>query len=65
MPTIRVTVPANAWSAEEKAKIAENLTAGLASVGEASGKGDLSGYINVQIMEASAGGYAIGGAIVG
>ena len=64
MPTIRVTVPAKAWTGEEKAQIAETLTSGLATIAERSGKGDIRQYINVQIMEASEGGYAVGGAVV-
>ena len=65
MPTIKVTVPAGAWSTEEKAKIADTLTSGLAGVAEGAGKGDISPYINVQIMEAATGGYAVGGTVVG
>ncbi|WP_415919945.1 tautomerase family protein [Tateyamaria sp. SN6-1] len=65
MPTIKVTVPSGAWSTEEKARIAETLTGGLAQVAEGAGKGDIRQYINVQIMEAASGGYAIGGNVVG
>ena len=65
MPTINVTVPAGAWSTEEKAKIAESLTGGPADAAQDAGKGDISQYINVQIMEAATGGYAIGGSVVG
>ncbi|MEM8654354.1 MAG: hypothetical protein AAGF36_06380 [Pseudomonadota bacterium] len=65
MPTIKVTVPAGAWSTEEKSKIAETLTGGLANVAADAGKGDIKGYINVQIMEAATGGYAVGGNVVG
>lgn len=65
MPTIRVTVPKNSWSKEEKAQIVGQLTDGLASVGEASGKGDIKPYINVHIEETAEGGYAMGGQVVG
>ncbi|MFL4472045.1 4-oxalocrotonate tautomerase family protein [Tateyamaria armeniaca] len=65
MPTIKVTVPAGAWSTEEKAKIADGLTSSLASVATDAGKGDIRQYINIQIMEAATGGYAIGGNVVG
>lgn len=65
MPTIKVTVPAGAWSTEEKARIAETLTGGLASVAADAGKGDIKSHINVQIMEAASGGYAVGGTILG
>jgi len=65
MPTIKVTVPAGAWSTEEKARIAETLTGGLAGVAAEAGKGDIKGYINVQLMEAASGGYAVGGTVLG
>ncbi|WP_299687929.1 hypothetical protein [uncultured Tateyamaria sp.] len=65
MPTIKVTVPAGAWSTDEKTKIAESLTGGLAAVALDAGKGDIRQYINVQIMETATGGYAIGGNVVG
>lgn len=65
MPTIKVTVPAGAWSTEEKARIAETLTGGLAGIASDAGKGDIRQYINVQIMETATGGYAVGGNVVG
>ena len=65
MPTIRVTVPKNAWSVQEKAEIVGKLTHGLASVGHSSGKGDITPYINVHIEETAEGGYAMGGNVVG
>ena len=65
MPTIKVTVPRNAWNVGEKADIAQRLTGALASVGEASGKGDITPYINVHIEETSEGGYAMGGKVIG
>ena len=65
MPTIRVTVPRSAWSTDEKAEIVSRLTSGLAAVGETSGKGDITPYINVHIEETAEGGYAMGGKVVG
>lgn len=66
MPTIRVTVPKDSWTREEKAKIVETLTDGLNSVAQASpGKGDIKPYINVHIEETAEGGYAMGGQVVG
>ena len=64
MPTINVTVPTGLWSTEDKAKMAEALTTGLAGVAQDAGKGDIRQYINVQIMEASTGGYALGGTVL-
>ena len=65
MPTIRVTVPAKAWSTDEKAQIARTLTDGLNRVAQSSGKGDIAPYINVHITETAEGGYALGGTVVG
>ena len=65
MPTIRVTIPANAWSKDEKAQIASALTDGLNTVAKESGKGDIKPYINVHIAETAEGGYAMGGNVVG
>lgn len=65
MPTIKLTVPPNAWTKEEKAKIIERLTDGLAAVAEESGKGDIRPFIGTQIAETAEGGYAVGGQVFG
>ena len=66
MPTIRVTVPKDSWTKEEKAKIVETLTDGLNRVAQASpDKGDIKQFINVHIEETAEGGYAMGGQVVG
>ena len=66
MPTIRLTVPKDAWTREEKAKIVETLTDGLNDVAKSSpGKGDIKRYINVHIEETAEGGYAMGGQVIG
>ena len=65
MPTIRVMVPAGAWSKDEKGKIASELTEALNRVAQEVGKGDIKQYINAQIQETAEGGYAIGGNVVG
>lgn len=65
MPTIRVTVPKNAWTKEEKGEIVAKLTDGLNSVAQSSGKGEIKPYINVHIEETAEGGYAMGGNVVG
>ena len=65
MPTIRVMVPAGAWSKEEKGKVATELTETLSRVAQEVGKGDIKPYINAQIQETAEGGYAIGGSVVG
>ena len=65
MPTIRVMVPAGAWSKEEKGKIATELTDALNKVAQEEGKGDIKQYINAQIEEAAEGGYAVGGNVLG
>lgn len=64
MPTIRVTVPKGGWSVAEKAEIVSKLTAGMASVGTASGKGDITPHVTVQIEETAEGGYAVGGTVI-
>ena len=65
MPTIRVMVPAGAWSKDEKGKIATELTEALNRVAQEAGKGDIKQYINAQIQETAEGGYAVGGNVLG
>lgn len=65
MPTIKLTVPKNAWTKDEKAQIIDTLTSGLNNVAQSSGKGDIKQFIGVQIEETAEGGYAIGGQIFG
>ncbi len=65
MPTIKVTIPKDAWSKEEKGKIAVKLTDALNEVAQEVGKGDLKQYINTHIEETAEGGYAVGGNVVG
>ncbi|NEQ54616.1 MAG: hypothetical protein F6K11_31540 [Leptolyngbya sp. SIO3F4] len=65
MPTIKLTVPRNAWTKDEKAQIIERFTTALNEVAQASGKGDIKQFIGVQIEETAEGGYAIGGQIFG
>ena len=65
MPTIKLTVPRNAWTKDEKAQIIERFTDALNEVAQASGKGAIKQFIGVQIEETAEGGYAIGGQIVG
>ena len=65
MPTIRVMVPAGAWSKEEKGKVATELTETLNRVAQEVGKGDIKPYVNAQIEEAAEGGYAVGGNVLG
>ncbi|MGF1491627.1 MAG: 4-oxalocrotonate tautomerase family protein [Microcoleaceae cyanobacterium] len=65
MPTIKLTVPKNAWTKDEKAKIVEKFTNALNDVAQESGKGDIKQFIGVQIEETAEGGYAIGGQIFG
>ena len=64
MPTMRVTVPAGAWSMDEKIKVADALTSGLAEVAEGASKGDIRTHNTVQVMKTATGGHAIGGTVV-
>lgn len=65
MPTIRVTVPKDAWSRDQKAQIAARLTDGLNGVAQEAGRGDIAPHITVHIDETAEGGYAMGGKVVG
>ena len=65
MPTIKITLPKNAWTKEEKATIAARVTDALNSVATDSEKGDIKKYINTHIHETAEGGYAMGGQVVG
>ena len=64
MPTMRVTVPAGAWSTDEKIEIADGLASGLAEIAEGASTGDIRTHNTVQIMETATGGHAIGGTVV-
>lgn len=65
MPTIKLTVPKNSWTKDEKAQIIDQLTNALNDVAQTSGKGNIKQFIGVQIEETAEGGYAIGGQIFG
>lgn len=65
MPVIRVTIPQGAWSKDDKAALAASLTDGLAGVAADTGKGDIKQFVTVHVLEASEGGYAMGGQVVG
>ena len=66
MPVIRLTVPKDSWSREEKAEIAARLTDSLNEVAKTSpGKGDIKPHVTVHIEETAEGGYAMGGQVVG
>ena len=65
MPTIKLTVPKNAWTKEEKAKLIERFTNTLSDFAQEAGKGDIKQFIGVHIEETAEGGYAIGGQIFG
>ena len=66
MPTIRLTVPKDSWTREEKAEIVTKLAERFDDVAKASpGKGDVEQFINVHIEETAEGGYAMGGQVVG
>lgn len=65
MPTIKLIVPKNAWTKDEKAKLVERLTNTLSDFAQEAGKGDIKQFIGVQIEETAEGGYAIGGQIFG
>lgn len=65
MPTIRLAIPPNAWTKDEKAKAIEALTDALTKVAADLGKGDIKAFVGVQIDETAEGGYAIGGQVFG
>lgn len=61
MPTIRVTVPENAWTEDEEGEIARQLTGAVDRVAKDSGKGDIRPLITVRVLETA----TVGGAVVG
>ncbi|MEL6342989.1 MAG: tautomerase family protein [Myxococcota bacterium] len=65
MPTVKLTVPPNAWTKEEKAQLVARLTAAVADTAKDTGKGDITQFVGVQIEETAEGGYAIGGKVFG
>jgi phenylpyruvate tautomerase PptA (4-oxalocrotonate tautomerase family) len=65
MPTLRLAIPPNAWTKEEKAELIKALTDALADTAKRLEKGDIRPFIGVQIDETAEGGYAIGGQVFG
>ncbi|MEO0324292.1 MAG: tautomerase family protein [Myxococcota bacterium] len=65
MPTLRLAIPPNHWTKDEKQKLVEALTDALARTAEECGKGDIRKFVGVQIDETAEGGYAIGGTVFG
>ena len=65
MPTVKLTVPKGAWSKEEKADLVQRLTQAVAGYAAERGKGDITSFVNVHIVEPAEGGYAVGGQVFG
>ncbi len=65
MPNIRLTVPKDAWSKEEKGELIARLTDTIAGYAEDKGKGDIRAFVSVYVEETAPGGYAIGGNVMG
>ena len=60
MPNIRLTVPKDVWSPEEKGDLIRKLTNAVADYAAEKGKGDIKDFVSVYVEETAAGGYAIG-----
>ena len=65
MPNIRLTVPKDAWTKEEKGELIGTLTDAVAGFAADKGKGDIKDFVSVYVEETAAGGYSIGGRIFG
>ncbi|WP_044006794.1 tautomerase family protein [Jannaschia sp. CCS1] len=65
MPSIRLTVPKDAWSQEEKGELIATLTDAMAGFASEEGKGDIRQFVSVYVEETAAGGYSIGGNVLG
>lgn len=65
MPTVRVTLPQDDLSGEQKARMVERLTETVGRFFEEEEKGDLRSYVVVHISETAAQGYGVGGEIIG
>ena len=65
MPNVRLTVPKDAWSAEEKGDLIARLTDAVVGYASEKGKGDIRQYVSVYVEETAQGGYAIGGQVLG
>ena len=65
MPTVRVAMPPEAWTKEEKKTLIQALTNATAETALKLGKGDIKNFVAVQIDETAAGGYAMGGKVLG
>lgn len=65
MPNVRLTVPKDAWSVEEKADLIARLTDAVAGHASEKGKGDIRQYVSVYVEETAQGGYSLGGQVLG
>lgn len=65
MPTVRVTVPQDDLTGEQRSRLTGHLTEAVGAFFEAEGKGDIRDYVVVHVGETAAGGYAVGGEVIG
>ena len=65
MPNVRLTVPKDAWSVEEKADLIARSTDAVAGYASEKGKGDIRRHVSVYVGETAQGGYSLDGQVIG
>jgi len=65
MPTLRLTVPEDDLTAEQKREVIARLTDTISTFYREEQGDDLREFVNVQITETTEGGYAVGGTVIG
>lgn len=65
MPTVRVTVPKNDLTEDQRSRLVAHVTEEIGRFFEAENKGDLRDYVIVHVNETAGGGYGVGGAVIG
>lgn len=65
MPTLRLTVPEDDLDPEQKHELIDRLTDTVSRFYQEAHGEDLHDFVNVQILETAADGYAVGGTVIG
>ena len=65
MPTLKITVPKDDLSEEEKKKLIIHLTNSVSTFYQNEKGESVKEFVNVQITETASSGYAVGGEVIG
>lgn len=65
MPTVRVTVPKDDLTNEQRERLVGRLTEDVGRFFESEDKGDLRQFVVVHVTETAERGYGVGGEVIG